>query len=91
MAATAKQRTRAKSPAALRDRIMEDPRLTARHLIELDEGYLHDLWLKYWGNGGNAQFLEFDAFVQDLNQQDDFDLRILGWAVEEVLDQAHPQ
>ena len=66
---------------------MEDPRLTARNLIELDESYLQDLWVRYWANGGEAQLLEFEAYLHGMSDRDDYDLRILGWAIEEVLAQ----
>lgn len=70
---------------------MEDPRLTAQNLIELDGTYLQDLWVSYWGNGGNAQLMEFDAYLHGLIQQDEYDLRILEWAIEEVLARTQPK
>jgi hypothetical protein len=63
---------------------MEDPRRTALSLIEQDDWYLHELWLRYWANGGQAQQFEFDAYLHGIYELDPFDLRILTWVLEEI-------
>ncbi|WP_258804227.1 hypothetical protein [Pseudarthrobacter sp. NS4] len=63
---------------------MEDPRLTARKLIEQDAGYLHELWVRYWANGGDAQFFEFQAYLYGVYERSPFDLKILTWVLEEI-------
>ncbi|MGF9649505.1 hypothetical protein AAIH32_16165 [Pseudarthrobacter oxydans] len=63
---------------------MDDPRLTALHLIERNECYPQELWVRYWANGGQAQQLEFDAYLHGMYQLSAFDLKILAWALEEI-------
>lgn len=63
---------------------MEDPRRTALNLIEQDNWHLHELWLRYWANGGQAEQFEFDAYLHRACELDPFDLKILAWVVEEI-------
>lgn len=63
---------------------MDDPRRTALNLIEQDDGYLHELWLRYWANGGQAEQFEFDAYLHGVYELSPFDLKILAWVLEEI-------
>lgn len=38
-----------------------DSRRQARSLIETDAVSLAEVWIRYWGQGGNADLLELDA------------------------------
>lgn len=62
---------------------MQDPRVRAQALIGNDDAELHLLWLSYWGNGGQAMLVEFDAFVHGLMPLDAFELKVLAWAMED--------
>jgi hypothetical protein len=70
--------------------LMEDPRLTARKLIEQDSRYLRELWLSYWSNGGEAQLLEFEAYVHGVYERGESDLKILAWAIHDVQPRNRP-
>lgn len=59
-----------------------NPRHEAQFLIGADAVSLFDLWLKYWGEGGQGDELELDAFIHGVALLDDFDEVILGWAVD---------
>ncbi|GGI02771.1 hypothetical protein GCM10007170_45270 [Arthrobacter liuii] len=67
--------------------VMEDPRLTARVMLEFNDTTLDELWLWYWAYGGEAEPFEFDAYLHGLQSRDEFDLKILAWAVERVIAQ----
>lgn len=63
---------------------MEDPRETARTLIEQQAISLEDLWVRYWANGGSFQPFEFDAYLNGAQRSDPFELKILIWAMEDL-------
>lgn len=91
VAAQANER-RAKGPVATEEYpVMQDPRLTAQLLIARDEQYLHELWLHYWANGGQAQLFEFEAYLYGMIQMCSSELQIVRWAIEEVNTQARPE
>ena len=62
---------------------MLDPRTQAQVLVHDDKDALHTLWTWYWGNGGDAGIVEFDAYLCELIVLDSFDLKILSWALED--------
>jgi hypothetical protein len=62
---------------------MLDSLAQAQVLIRDDVSSLPILWGWYWGNGGNAGLVEFDACLYDLMVLDAFDLKILAWALED--------
>jgi hypothetical protein len=62
---------------------MQDPRLAARNMIAQDGFVLWELWLRYWGNGGNAQLMEFDAYIHGAYECAAVDLEILALTLEE--------
>ncbi|MDQ0769325.1 hypothetical protein QF031_002074 [Pseudarthrobacter defluvii] len=51
-------------------------------LLEAGDVSLLHLWLLYWGQGGNADLTELDAFIHGVPLLDDMDAAILGWALE---------
>jgi hypothetical protein len=63
---------------------MEDPRRTALNLIEQDNWYPQELWLKYWANGGQAEQFEFDAYLHGVYELSPLDLEILACALQEI-------
>ncbi|UKA50313.1 hypothetical protein LFT48_01845 [Arthrobacter sp. FW305-123] len=63
---------------------MEDPRRTARTLIQHGTIDLEDLWIRYWSHGGNAPVFELDAYVFEVQERHPFELRILSWALEDL-------
>ena len=63
---------------------MRNSQQVARVMVLRDPGWLDDLWLRYWANGGSAGIFEFDAFLHGLREPDAFELEILGWAVEDL-------
>lgn len=42
------------------------------------------LWLRYWANGGSGQEWELDAFIHGLPVLEEYDLKLLGWAIEDL-------
>jgi len=63
---------------------MEDPRGTALGMVQQDHVSIDCLWLRYFANGGDADPLDFEAYVYGLLELDEYDDLILSWAVEEV-------
>jgi hypothetical protein len=53
-------------------------------MIEQDETDVNELWLQYFGNGGNALSDEFESFLFGMHEPSDLDLDLLGLAVEEL-------
>jgi hypothetical protein len=45
-----------------------DPRSVARGLLENEDVSLTELWIFYWGNGGDAGIFELDAFIHGAQQ-----------------------
>jgi hypothetical protein len=63
---------------------MEDPRCAAKELLATPGVELWLLWLRYWANGGSGQEWELDAFIPGLPVLEEYDLKLLGWAVEDL-------
>lgn len=63
---------------------MNDPRQTARDLIELNIISLEGLWLRYWGNGGSADEFDFAAHLYEIQEPPPFELAVLAWAMEDL-------
>ncbi|MDQ0118440.1 hypothetical protein J2T22_001618 [Pseudarthrobacter defluvii] len=63
---------------------MRNPRLTARIMVKHDPGWLEDIWLRYWANGGSADKFDFDAYLHGLSERNPFDQRILAWALDDL-------
>jgi hypothetical protein len=63
---------------------MNNPRQTARHLIEQNAFTLERLWVSYWSQGGSATEFELDAYLYGAKELPEFDLKILAWAIEEL-------
>ncbi|GAA2862646.1 hypothetical protein [Paenarthrobacter ilicis] len=63
---------------------MEDSRETARTMVLEHDIAIEDLWTWYWANGGNARPWDFDAYLFGIQERDPFDLKILGWAMEDL-------
>jgi hypothetical protein len=70
--------------AKMRVVIVEDPRVTARSMIEHDETDVSELWLQYFGNGGNALSDEFESLLYGMHEPSALDLDLLGLAVQEL-------
>lgn len=64
--------------------MVDDPRLTARSMIEQDETDVDELWLRYFANGGNAQPLEFEAMLYGLCEVNALELDLLRFTLEEL-------
>lgn len=63
---------------------MDDPRQAALDLVQRDQASIDMIWLSYFANGGNADPLDFEAYIYGLLDPDEYDPLILSWAVEEV-------
>jgi hypothetical protein len=63
---------------------MVDPRQEARSLIKQNIISLEGLWLRYWGQGGNADPFDFDAFLYEIQEPAQFELAVLAWAMEDL-------
>ncbi|MCU1565335.1 MAG: hypothetical protein JWQ56_272 [Pseudarthrobacter sp.] len=63
---------------------MEDPRCAAKELLATPGVELWLLWLRYWANGGSGQEWELDAFIHGLPVLEEYDLKLLGWAIEDL-------
>lgn len=61
-----------------------DPRLLARELLEHRKLSVMELWLYYWGNGGNAGEMEFDAFIHGIEGLAPVDLAVLASALDDA-------
>lgn len=64
---------------------MNDPRQRARTLIAQRAITLLDLWVRYWANGGSAKLFELDAYINCIQEPDPFELRVLEWALEDMV------
>jgi hypothetical protein len=80
-------RTRA---AYVRVVIVEDPRLTARSMIEQNETDVDELWLRYFANGGSALHFEFESFLYQVSEPTALDLDLLDLAIEELRSPGKP-
>lgn len=63
---------------------MEDPRRTARELLQRKHLGVIDLWILYWNDGGRSHPFEFDGFIHDVLPASWFDLEALAGAVEKL-------
>jgi hypothetical protein len=63
---------------------MDDVRAEARDLLREQEVRLWELWVVYWGQGGNLDMLSFDAFIQGLVSGAEYDLDALHWALRDL-------
>ena len=63
---------------------MEDPRHAARSLIELNIISVEGLWLRYWGNGGNADAFDFEACLYEVQVLPGCELVVLAWVMEDL-------
>ena len=64
---------------------MEDPRVTARWLVEQHVLTLEELWVRYWANGGRAGEQELDAYVYGALEPYPLQVAIIGWALEDFV------
>ena len=64
--------------------MMKDPQLVARTIVLQDSGWLWALWLQYWANGGNSSAFDFDTYVHGLKGRDEFEEKLLIWAIEDL-------
>ncbi|MFK4637257.1 hypothetical protein [Paenarthrobacter histidinolovorans] len=62
----------------------DDPRQSARNLLQLDTVTIERLWIRYWAEGGSADLLELDAYVHEALRPPAFELTLLGWATERL-------
>jgi hypothetical protein len=53
-------------------------------MIEQDEADVYELWLQYFGNGGNALSEEFESLLFGMHEPSALDLDLLGLSVEEL-------
>ena len=63
---------------------MKDPRRSARNLLRRDTVTIERLWMSYWAEGGSAGLLELDAYVHEALRPPAFELKLIGWATEEL-------
>ena len=64
---------------------MDDPRKTAREYLQRGTATLDQLWARYWGNGGSAGPVEFEAYLYAAQDPPAQELEILGWALTEII------
>lgn len=63
---------------------MEDPRRTARHLLGRGGISVGELWLRYWGDGGDAEPFEFEAYIHGMHELRAIDHYLLALVMEEL-------
>ncbi|MGK3647185.1 hypothetical protein [Pseudarthrobacter enclensis] len=63
---------------------MVDRRRSAQELALRDPGYVADLWPRYWAHGGAAARDTFATYLHRKEEWDEFELRILAWAMDEL-------
>ncbi|MBT2566962.1 hypothetical protein J7I84_10745 [Arthrobacter sp. ISL-85] len=63
---------------------MGNSQQVARVMVLQDPGWLEELWLRFWANGGSAGIFEFDAFLHGLRDPDVFEVEILDYAVDDL-------
>lgn len=54
-------------------------------MIEQNETDVNELWLQYFGNGGNALPDEFESLLYGMHEPSALDLDLLSLAAEELL------
>ncbi|MDN4643406.1 hypothetical protein [Arthrobacter sp. PsM3] len=65
---------------------MNDPRQTARNLIEQYAITLHSLWIRYWIHGGTATLFDFDTYLYEVKDPSPADFQSLALAMEALED-----
>ena len=63
---------------------MADPRREALEMVQQDKTSIDLLWLRYFANGGNAEPLDFEAYIYGLLDPDEYDPLVLSWAIEDI-------
>ncbi|WP_457963331.1 hypothetical protein M1E17_18085 [Arthrobacter sp. D1-29] len=63
---------------------MEDVQLAAQTLMREQEMDPWELWVVFWGHGGNLDALSFEAFIQGLMPGDNHDLETLRWTLKDL-------
>ena len=63
---------------------MNDPRQTALEMVQQDKTSIDDLRIRYFANGGNADPVDFEAYIHCLLDADEYDPAILSWAVDDI-------
>jgi len=53
-------------------------------MVQQDKTSIDHLWLRYFANGGNADPVDFEAYLHGLLDADEYDTLILSWALEDV-------
>jgi hypothetical protein len=71
-------------PQEQKQGLVMDLRLRARILLQQDDLALVDLWILYWGHGGDCDPFEFDALIHELLPVSWFNMRALAWAVDDL-------
>lgn len=56
----------------------------ARALLEQGVLSLGELWLYYWRNGGDAEEIELDAFINGIEVLTALDLEVLACALDDA-------
>jgi hypothetical protein len=64
---------------------MEDPRTTARTLLQQEDLALIDLWILYWNRGGRCHPLDLYAFIHEVLPTSDLDLNALSYALDDLV------
>lgn len=63
----------------------EDSRQRALQLLQEGRLELSTLWIWFVANGGGADEIDFDAALMSPDGWSPFDLKMLGWAIEDAL------
>ena len=63
---------------------MIDVRFVARMMLVQDAGWIDDLWLWYWANGGNADKFDFSAYLHGFHDRPPFEATILASALNDL-------
>ena len=63
---------------------MEDPRFAALVLVRCHCASVEDLWVRYFAKGGDADCVEFEAYLYGLIEPRRNDALILSWVIDEV-------
>lgn len=71
--------------AAIWSAVMDDPRFAAWALVQCSAASVEDLWMRYFAKGGDADPVEFEAYLYGLLDPASRDALILSWVVDEVL------
>ncbi|MCA4135173.1 hypothetical protein [Arthrobacter sp. M4] len=66
---------------------VQDPQVMARDLLRTTEMTLMGLWLRFWGYGGQAGYMEFDAYIHGVGSMSPGDIDLLRRAIEDLADE----